>query len=445
MDAVSTLPMLATIWFLIIGLFLMFYVVLDGFDLGVGILSMFVKEEARRGVMMNSLGTVWDANETWIVIVGGTLFGAFPLAFGVVFHALYIPMLLMLFGLIFRGVAFEFRHLAQRESIWEWAFGFGSLVAAGAQGLALGGLLQGPTVEQGRFTGGTFDWLTPFSLLTTGGVLVGYTLLGTTYLMIRMHGMLEDRLYRLARYLAVAMLAVAAAVSLWCPLRYAWIFDRWFSLPNVYYYATLPALALFAFAMLFRSLAQRRTVAPFVWTLLIFVASFAGLGATFFPYLVPEGISGAGFTPEDREKIDEDERRVFDMLTPNFTFFTTETPVKEGPVGEVAVFSFHARKPGMTREEFDDRYHGEHAQVARDMVGSLAGLTRYMLNRPVQDPLPLFPFDGITEGWYETEDDAIRALTGSELDPVRRDLGLFCDPGAGVIMLTRPCHRWSQP
>jgi len=291
MDAGSTLPMLATIWFLIIGLFLMFYVVLDGFDLGVGILSMFVKEEARRGVMMNSLGTVWDANETWIVIVGGTLFGAFPLAFGVVFHALYIPMVLMLFGFIFRGVAFEFRHLAQRESAWEWAFGFGSLVAAGAQGLALGGLLQGPTVEQGRFTGGTFDWLTPFSLLATGGVLVGYTLLGTTYLMIRMHGMLEDRLYRLARYLAVAMLAVAAAVSLWCPLRYEWIFDRWFSLPNVYYYATLPALALFAFAMLFRSLAQRRTVAPFVWTLLIFVASFAGLGATFFPYLVPEAIT----------------------------------------------------------------------------------------------------------------------------------------------------------
>jgi len=200
-------------------------------------------------------------------------------------------MMLMLFGFIFRGVAFEFRHLAQRESVWEWAFGFGSLVAAGAQGLALGGLLQGPTVEQGRFTGDTFDWLTPFSLLATGGVLVGYTLLGTTYLMIRMHGMLEDRLYRLARYLAVAMLAVAAAVSLWCPLRYEWIFDRWFSLPNVYYYGALPAMALFAFAMLFRSLAQRRTVAPFVWTLLIFVASFAGLGATFFPYLVPEAIT----------------------------------------------------------------------------------------------------------------------------------------------------------
>jgi hypothetical protein len=158
-----------------------------------------------------------------------------------------------------------------------------------------------------------------------------------------------------------------------------------------------------------------------------------------------EGISGAGFTPEDREKIDEDERRVFDMLTPNFTFFTTETAVKEGELGEAAVFSFHARKPGMTREQFDERYHGEHADIARDTVGSLAGLTRYMLNRPVQEPLPLFPFDGITEGWYETESDAIRALTGSDLDPVRRDLGLFCDLGAGVIMLTRPCHSWSQP
>ncbi len=291
MDASSTLPMLATIWFLIVGLFLMFYVVLDGFDLGVGILSLFVKEEARPGVMMNSLGTIWDANETWIVIVGGTLFGAFPLAFGVVFHALYIPMILMLFGFIFRGVAFEFRHHAQHKAVWDWSFGVGSLIAAGAQGLALGGLLQGPAVEQDRFVGGPFDWLTPFSLLATGGVIVGYTLLGTTYLMIRMQGVLKDRLYWLSKYLAAAMLAVAAVVSLWCPLRYEWIFNRWFSLPNFYYYASLPALSLFAFTMLFRSLAQRRPVAPFVWTLVIFVASFAGLGATFFPYLVPGAIT----------------------------------------------------------------------------------------------------------------------------------------------------------
>lgn len=291
MDVGSTLPMLATIWFLIVGLFLMFYVVLDGFDLGVGILSLFVREEARRGVMMNSLGTVWDANETWIVIVGGTLFGAFPLAFGVVFQALYIPMILMLFGFIFRGVAFEFRHHARHEAVWDWSFGIGSLMAAGAQGLALGGLLQGPAVVAGRFTGGPFDWLTPFSLLAASGVIVGYTLLGTTYLMIRMPERLGDRWYGLARYLTIAMLVVASAVSLWCPLRYEWIFERWFSLPNFYYYATLPAVALFAFAMLFHSLAQRRTVAPFVWTLLIFVASFAGLGATFFPYLVPGTIS----------------------------------------------------------------------------------------------------------------------------------------------------------
>jgi cytochrome d ubiquinol oxidase subunit II len=291
MDAASTLPMLATIWFLIVGLFLMFYVVLDGFDLGVGVLSLFVREEARRGMMMSSLGTVWDANETWIVIVAGTLFGAFPLAFGVVFHALYIPMILMLFGFIFRGVAFEFRHLARDNAIWERSFGVGSLVAAAAQGLALGGLLQGPAVEQGRFVGGSFDWFTPFSLLVAAGVIAGYTLLGTTYLMIRVRGNLKDRLYGLARYLAVAMISIAAAVSLWCPLRYEWIFDRWFSLPGFYYYASLPAMSMFAFAMLFRSLSQRRTVAPFVWTVLIFVASFSGLGATFFPYLVPESIT----------------------------------------------------------------------------------------------------------------------------------------------------------
>jgi len=157
-----------------------------------------------------------------------------------------------------------------------------------------------------------------------------------------------------------------------------------------------------------------------------------------------EGISGAGFTPEDRELIDEDERRVFDMLTPNFTFFTQETVVKDGKLGEVAVFSFLARKPGMSREAFDERYHGAHAGVARNTVASLAGLTRYALNRPVQEPLPLFPFDGITEGWYDTQDDAIRALTGKELEPVREDLAEFCDPGAGVVMLTSPCHRWPK-
>jgi len=291
MDTVSTLPMLATIWFLVVGLFLMFYVVLDGFDLGVGVLSLFVRQAARRGVMMSSLGTVWDANETWIVIVAGTLFGAFPLAFGVVFHALYIPMILMLFGFVFRGVAFEFRHHARHKSVWDWSFGIGSLVAACAQGFALGGLLQGPAVEQGRFVGGPFDWLTPFSLLAAAGVIVGYALLGAAYLMIRIHGPLVERLYSAARYLAAAMLLVAALVSLWCPIRYEWIYERWFSLPDFYYYACLPAFALFAFTMLFRSLAQRRTVAPFVWTLLVFVASFTGLAVTFFPYLVPGSLT----------------------------------------------------------------------------------------------------------------------------------------------------------
>lgn len=158
-----------------------------------------------------------------------------------------------------------------------------------------------------------------------------------------------------------------------------------------------------------------------------------------------EGISGAGFTPEDREKIDEDELRVFDMLTPNFTFFTTETIVKEGLLGEAAVFTFLPRKPGTSRETFDERFHGTHADIARDAVTSLGGLTRYILNRPVQGPLPLFPFDGIVEAWFETESDAIRAFLGNDLDPVRSDLGEFCDQQTSVVMLTRPCHRWSQP
>jgi len=290
MEPTGSLALLANIWFFIIGLFLVFYVVLDGFDLGVGILSLFTRQENRLEVMMTSLGTIWDANETWIVIVAGTMFGAFPMAFGVIFHALYIPTILMLFALLLRGVAFEFRSESHRKEIWGWAFGVGSLVAAASQGLALGGLLQGPQVADGRFVGGVFDWLTPFSLVVAAGVVAGYALLGATYLMMRTRGPIQAAMYGRARYLAAFMLLAAAIVSLWTPLRYEWVAERWFSLPAFYYYAALPALALFAFWMLLSSMVRRQTVAPFVWTLVIFVSSFAGLAATFFPYIVPDSV-----------------------------------------------------------------------------------------------------------------------------------------------------------
>lgn len=157
-----------------------------------------------------------------------------------------------------------------------------------------------------------------------------------------------------------------------------------------------------------------------------------------------EGLNGAGFTPEDRERIDEDELRVFDMLTPNFTYYCTETLIRDGKPGEAAVFTFLARKPDMTREEFAAHWSGAHANAAREAVAALGTATRYALNTPVHDPLPLFPFDGIAEVWFASADDAIRAFQGKELDPVRRDLAQFCDLGASVAMLTGVCHRWPK-
>lgn len=157
-----------------------------------------------------------------------------------------------------------------------------------------------------------------------------------------------------------------------------------------------------------------------------------------------EGLNGTGFSDEDRAKIDQDELRVFDMLTPNFTYYCTETPILEGALGEAAVFSFLARKPGASHEEFDARWCGEHRQAAHEAIDALGTMTRYVHNRPVHQPLPLFPFDGIAEAWFASVDDAIRAFTGNELDPLRRDLAEFCDFGRSVVMLTGVCHRWPK-
>jgi hypothetical protein len=158
-----------------------------------------------------------------------------------------------------------------------------------------------------------------------------------------------------------------------------------------------------------------------------------------------EGITASGFTPEVRARIDEDERRVFDMLTPNFSFFTTETILKEGPLGEAALFRFLPRATGLAREEFTSRYRHEHAGRARAALASVAGLTRAVLNHPVNDPLPLFPFDGISEYWFATPDDAVRALAGGAFDPLDGDLEAFCDLDRGITMLTKVFHRWSEP
>jgi len=282
---------LGNIWFFIIGLILVLYVLLDGFDLGVGILSLLAHDEERRGTMMASLGSVWDANETWLVVLGGALFGAFPLVYALALHALYIPITLMIFGLIFRGVAFEFHEHARRKTPWGVAFGAGSLIAATMQGLALGGIISGIRVVNGEFAGGIWDWLNPFALLVAAGVVSGYTLLGATYLVIKAQGELQARSYRRARLAAWSMLVVAAGVTIWTPLQYAQVAERWFSMPTMFYIGPLPLAATGAFVMLLRSLARRRERAPFVWSLVIFLFSFAGLAISLYPNLLPPAVA----------------------------------------------------------------------------------------------------------------------------------------------------------
>ena len=282
---------LVNVWLVFIGLFLALYVILDGFDLGIGVLSLFARGEERRGIMVASLSSVWDANESWLVVLGGALFGAFPLAYGIILNALYLPLISMLFALIFRGVAFEFREHSKGRRLWNYAFGIGSLMAAICQGFALGGLIGAPSVANGRFIGGPFDWLTPFSATVALGVAFGYVLLGSTYLIIKTEGEQQDHSVRHAWISGALMLAAAAAISVWTPFRYPFVEQKWFGHGLISGFVIPPAFAVFCSAMLARALWKRYENAPFFWTIGIFLASLTGLGASFYPFIVPTNVA----------------------------------------------------------------------------------------------------------------------------------------------------------
>jgi len=207
--------LLANIWFFIIGLMLFLYVVLDGFDLGVGILSLFTRVDSNRTIMMKSLESIWDANETWLVLLGGALFGAFPLVFAITLQSLYIPVMVMLFGLIFRGVAFEFRHYAHNDAPWNLVFGYSSLVAGLAQGFAFGGLISGLGIDGEDYQGNAWGWFTPFSVLVALGVVSGYSLLGATYLMIKTEGAIQRISIAQAYIAAVLEIVILMTVIIW--------------------------------------------------------------------------------------------------------------------------------------------------------------------------------------------------------------------------------------
>jgi cytochrome d ubiquinol oxidase subunit II len=250
---------LAFVWAGLIAFAVLAYVVLDGFDLGIGILFPFFKEEKQRDDMMNSVAPVWDGNETWLVLGGGGLFAVFPLAYAIVMPALYVPIIAMLLGLVFRGVAFEFRWKTRRgKFLWDLAFAGGSIIAALSQGVALGALVQGIPVSGRAYAGGWWDWLTPFSVLTALALATGYALLGATWLIMKVDGALQLKAYRMAHWLAVATLAAIAVVSLWTPFLVPLYWQRWFDWPAVVYAAPVPLLVAICAFTLFRGITQKK-------------------------------------------------------------------------------------------------------------------------------------------------------------------------------------------
>jgi cytochrome d ubiquinol oxidase subunit II len=283
---------LPVIWAAIIGLAVAMYVILDGFDLGIGILFPFAETECERDQMMNSIAPFWDGNETWLVLGGAGMMVVFPLAYSIILPALYLPVIIMLLALVFRGVAFEFRWIgATSKRYWTFAFAAGSVLAGFCQGLILGGLIQGIKVENSAFAGSAFDWATPFAVLCGLGLVAGYSLLGATWLVMKTQGGVAKRARIEAKLLLVAVLAFMAIVSVWTPLAFERIAVRWFSLPNILFFWWVPAAtALVAFAA-WRWLETEREVLPFLATIALFLLGYLGLLISNFPYLVPPSLT----------------------------------------------------------------------------------------------------------------------------------------------------------
>lgn len=283
---------LALIWAFLIALAILIYVILDGFDLGIGVLFPLVKGESDRDVMMNTVAPVWDGNETWLILGGGGLFAVFPLAYSVVLTALYAPLIAMLLALIFRGVAFEFRFKDPgHKPLWDLAFAGGSIVATFCQGIVLGAFIQGIAVEDRSYAGGWFDWLTPFSLFAGFSLVLGYALLGAGWLVMKTEGTLQVRMYALMTHLTAGLIVCIAIVSLWTPLLNAEIAARWFSWPNLLYLSPVPLLVLAAGLGLYRAIRRRREVQPFLLALTLFLLSYAGLGISLYPNIIPPDVS----------------------------------------------------------------------------------------------------------------------------------------------------------
>jgi cytochrome bd ubiquinol oxidase subunit II len=282
---------LPDIWLAIIGFFLLYYAVTDGFDLGVGIMTLFSREKGEPGLMMDSIGGIWHINQTWLVVLGGMLFGAFPHFYSILFSALYIPSMVMLIGLVLRGVAFDFREETDKRELWERIFGLGSLIAALGQGLALGGLLGGMTVRNGRFAGSVWDWFNPFGIVVTAGVLLGYLMLGAGYLILKTEKDFQEKCFRRAWIYGVLTLLISVTVHFWLQRKYPEAALKWAAFPSIFYAAVFPLLAGLSFYFFFRSLYRRREGAPLVWNALVILFSFIGVSVDLYPQIIPNVVS----------------------------------------------------------------------------------------------------------------------------------------------------------
>jgi cytochrome bd ubiquinol oxidase subunit II len=283
----------SVIWAAIIFFGVFMYVVMDGFDLGIGMLYPFVPDRHDRDVMMNTVAPVWDGNETWLVLGGAGLLAAFPVAYAIILSALYLPLVFMLLGLIFRGVAFEFRFKAREHErhVWDKAFIGGSLTAAFFQGVSLGAFLNGIPVSGRSYAGGVLDWLAPFPILAGLGVMIAYTLLGSTWLIMKTEGELQRRMVQVARPFAWALLAAIAAVSVWTPLRHPEVAERWFGFPNLVLLAPVPLLVLASIVVLLASLRGTPHRVPFLMALALVFLGYTGLAISIWPHIVPPVIT----------------------------------------------------------------------------------------------------------------------------------------------------------
>ncbi|UZG43285.1 cytochrome d ubiquinol oxidase subunit II [Caldimonas thermodepolymerans] len=283
---------LVPLWAAILALAVFMYVLLDGFDLGVGMLFALRRDPADRDLMVASVAPIWDFNETWLILGAGGLLAVFPLAFAVIMPALYFPILLMLLGLLFRGVAFEFREVeGARRGLWDRGFVIGSLVATYAQGVVLGNFITGFPVQGRQFAGTSWDWIAPFPLLVGLGLVFGYALQGATWLVMKTEGELQDWARRMAGRCLWGVLTFIALISLWTPLAEPRIAERWFSWPNLLWFSPVPVLTVALAVVLVRALRRGAEVLPFLCSIGLFFLAFTGLVISLWPYVAPPSIT----------------------------------------------------------------------------------------------------------------------------------------------------------